>query len=332
MMFDVSVIVPIYNVANYIERCLISLFSQTHDSIEYIFVDDGTPDNSIEILHQVIERFPERKSSIKIIRHEKNKGLSAARITGISNASGEYIHHVDSDDFVDVNMIELMMKSARANNSDIVFCDVWIEWLNKRKRVTQEFTTKEQYLIDLLESRVIQGVFNKLVRKKLYIDNSIFPTEGINVGEDLIVTPRLIYYADVVTKVNDALYYYVQYNAGSYTKQFKVKTLQDVSYVLNFLKGFFSQLNTSSRDIYLQALEVGVNRKKSQYLIQGGPKNVETVRQYFSTPYNKSLSNKFTFAERITLDLNESSSFFLKIFLYLHGKMFSVLQLIKRRN
>lgn len=332
MMFDVSVIVPIYNVANYIERCLISLFSQTHDSIEYIFVDDATPDNSIEILYQIMERFPERKNAIKVIRHEKNRGLSAARITGISNASGEYIHHVDSDDFVDVHMIELMMKSARANNSDIVFCDVWMEWLNKRKRFTQEFTTKEQYLVDLLESRVIQGVFNKLVRKKLYIDNNIFPTEGTNVGEDLIVTPRLVYHADIITKVDEALYYYVQYNAGSYTKQFKVKTLQDVSYVLNFLKNFFSQLNTSDKGIYLQALEVGINRKKSQYLIQAGPKNIETVRQYFPISYNRSLSNKFTSIEKITLSLNESFLFLFKTFLYLNRMMFSTLQFIKGRN
>ncbi|MGK6342946.1 glycosyltransferase family 2 protein [Chryseobacterium sp. DT-3] len=329
MMFDVSVIVPIYNVANYIERCLISLFSQTHDSIEYIFVDDGTPDNSIEILYQVMERFPERKNSIKIIRHEKNKGLSAARITGISNASGEYIHHVDSDDFVDVNMIELMMKSARANNSDIVFCDVWIEWLNKRKQVIQEFTTKEQYLIDLLESRVIQGVFNKLVRKKLYIDNNIFPTEGINVGEDLIVTPRLIYYADIITKVDDALYYYVQYNAGSYTKHFKIKTLQDVSYVLDFLREFFSKPSDKK---YLDALEVGTNRKKMQYLTQVDLRNVSTVMSYFPLAYNKISSNKFTFIERLILTLSEANLFFLKIFLFFYGKMFSAWQITKRRN
>lgn len=329
MMFDVSVIVPIYNVSRYIEKSLVSLFSQTHNSIEYIFVDDCTPDNSIEILHKVIEKFPERKNAIKVIRHEKNKGLAAARITGITNASGEYIQHVDSDDFVDVNMIERMIKNARDNNSDIVVCDIWIEWLNKRKEVSQKFVSKEQYLVDILESEALPAVFNKLVKKRIYTDNNIFPIEGINVGEDLAVTPRLIYHADIITKVNEALYYYVQYNTGSYTKQFKIKTVQDVSHVLRFLKDFFSK---PIDNMYSHALEIGTTRKKVQYLKEADSKNIKTVLSYFSSSYNKNFSNKFTFLEKSILMLSENNLIFLKIYLYIYRKMFSILQSIKRRN
>lgn len=329
MKFDVSVIVPIYNVGNYIEKCLVSLFSQTYDSIEYIFVNDCTPDNSIEILHQVLDRFPERKDAVKIFQHEKNKGLAAARITGISNASGEYIQHIDSDDFVEVNMIESLMKNARANNSDIVVSDICFEWLNERKKVPQTFTSKEQYLVDILEGRLYPAVFNKLVKRQIYTDHGIFPTEGINVGEDLIVTPRLVYYANTITKVNDAFYHYVQYNAGSYTKQFKVKTLQDVSYVLTFLKTFFSE---HGNEKYLNAMEVGITKKKVQFFREADAKNIETVISYFPAPYKRSLSAKFSSFEKYILNLSDYSPILLKINLYIYRKMFSALQFIKRRN
>ncbi|PKF74304.1 glycosyltransferase family 2 protein [Chryseobacterium sp. PMSZPI] len=329
MMFDVSVIVPIYNVANYIEKCLVSLFSQTHNSIEFVFVNDCTSDNSIDILYQVLDRFPERKSAVKLVQHEKNKGLAAARITGISNASGEYIQHVDSDDFIDVNMVECLIKNARANNSDIVISDIWIEWLHKRKKAPQRFISKEQYLVDILEGRIMPGVVNKLARKKIYVDYDIFPIEGMDVGEDLIVTPRLIYYADIITKVDDAFYYYVQYNPESYTKQFKIKALQNVSYVLDFLKTFFSN---SFDNKYLEALEVGISKKKVQYLKEAGSKNTETVLSYFSLPYNKNFSSKFNLLEKFILNLSEHNLILLKINLCIYRKMFSALQSIKRRN
>lgn len=329
MKFDVSIIVPIYNVANYIEKCLVSLFSQTYDSIEYVFVNDCTPDNSIEILYQVLDRFPERKNAVKVLQHEKNKGLATARITGISNASGEYIQHIDSDDFVEVNMIECLIQNAHAHNSDIVVSDIWFEWLNKRKKVPQNFISKEQYLVDILEAKVYPAVFNKLVKRQIYIDHNIFPTEGINLGEDLIVTPRLIYYANIITKVDEAFYHYVQYNAGSYTKQFKVKTLKDVSYVLTFLKDFFSK---HSEEKYLKALEVGITKKKVQFFREADSKNIETVISYFPVSYNKNLADKFNLFDKYILNLSDHSPFLLKINLYIYRKIFSALQFIKRRN
>lgn len=87
-MYQVSVIIPIYKTEKYIERCAISLFEQTLKSIEYIFINDYTPDNSIQLLENVLKRYPNRISDIKIINHEKNRGLAAARNTGRSIAQG----------------------------------------------------------------------------------------------------------------------------------------------------------------------------------------------------------------------------------------------------
>ena len=96
----VSVIVPIYEVERYIERCARSLFEQTMLSgIEFIFVDDCTPDYSIEILHNTLKEYPEREAQVTILTHSANKGLAAARKTGVRAARGEYISHCDSDDW-----------------------------------------------------------------------------------------------------------------------------------------------------------------------------------------------------------------------------------------
>ena len=116
----ISIIVPIYKVENYIERCVRSLLEQTYIGIEYIFVDDCSPDSSISILKKVIKEYPTRIDQIKIISHEKNMGLPAARNTGLKMAIGDYIFHCDSDDYVEKDMIEKMYQTAKEKDADIV--------------------------------------------------------------------------------------------------------------------------------------------------------------------------------------------------------------------
>ena len=116
----ISVIVPVYGVEKYIERCARSLFEQTLEDIEYIFVDDCTPDNSISILCKVLSDYPNRKKQVKILHHEKNKGLAQARQTGLKIASGEYIAHCDSDDWVDKDLYEIAHNKAKSESLDVV--------------------------------------------------------------------------------------------------------------------------------------------------------------------------------------------------------------------
>ena len=96
----VSILVPIYGVEHYIEQCARSLFEQSYSDIEYIFVNDCTPDSSMDILKQVLSIYPNRKSQVRIIEHEHNQGLGAARLTATKAATGEAVMHVDSDDYI----------------------------------------------------------------------------------------------------------------------------------------------------------------------------------------------------------------------------------------
>ena len=124
MDYLVSILVPIYGVEKYIRRCAISLFEQTYFNIEYIFVNDCTNDDSIIILENVINQYPNRQSQIKIIQHETNKGLGEARNTAVAAANGDYLFHVDSDDYIDPYCIEKCVKKQLDTNADVVSVNI----------------------------------------------------------------------------------------------------------------------------------------------------------------------------------------------------------------
>ena len=133
----VSVIIPIYNVSRFIERCACSLMQQTLNEVEYIFVNDATPDNSMELLRGVIARYPARAAQVKIVEHEHNKGLPAARNTGLAAATGEYIFHCDSDDFVEPEMLEHLYNAAKEKDADIVWCDWFLTFARNERYMKQ---------------------------------------------------------------------------------------------------------------------------------------------------------------------------------------------------
>jgi glycosyltransferase involved in cell wall biosynthesis len=135
----ISIIIPVFRVEKYIERCVRSLFEQTLDDIEYIFINDCTPDNSMMILSNLIEQYPYRKSQVKIIHHTINKGVSAARNAGLKTATGEYIIHCDSDDWVEKDMYESLYDKAIAEDADMVGCDFYCEYKKKSIYCKQYF-------------------------------------------------------------------------------------------------------------------------------------------------------------------------------------------------
>lgn len=203
-MAKVSVIVPIYGVELYIERCATSLFNQTLDDIEYIFVDDCTKDASISILKSVIDRYPIRKQQCIIITHETNKGLPTARRTGIEHASGDYIIHCDSDDWPEIDMYKTLYDAAIENDSDIVYCDFY----------KTDGEGRKLYISQGLQNGLMQGpVWNKLVRRSVYEKaNLVYPVK--NKAEDGAYMTQLSYNSKTSFYCKFALYNYF-YNPDS---------------------------------------------------------------------------------------------------------------------
>jgi glycosyltransferase involved in cell wall biosynthesis len=218
MIPEVSILVPVYNVSDYIERCAHSIFQQTFENIEYVFVNDCTVDDSIEKLQKVIEQYPNRKPLVKIINHKKNRGLAAARNTAIDNSTGKYIQHVDSDDWIELDMTERMYNMAIEKQADVVVCDLIIEKTNTKKIIKDLVPEKkEDYFISMLASISCGNLWNKLVRRNLYKLPDCRSVEGLNLLEDLHVTVRLAYYAEKTVKIDRIFYHYNKTNINSIT-------------------------------------------------------------------------------------------------------------------
>lgn len=229
-MIKVSVIVPIYNVSRFIERCAESLMQQTLDGVEFIFINDATPDNSIELLRSVIARYPARATQVKIVEHEHNKGLPAARNTGLAVATGEYVFHCDSDDYVEPTMLEVLYNAAKETGVDIVWCDWFLTFAQNERYMKQpSFDTPMEALKAMLSGGMKYNVWNKLVRRSLYVDNGIEFPAGYGMGEDMTMM-MLFAHAKSVAYVPRAFYHYVKLNTGAFSQTYSDRHLVELKH------------------------------------------------------------------------------------------------------
>lgn len=230
MAKKVSVVVPIYKVEQFIGRCVKSLLEQTLCEVEYIFVDDASPDRSIEILQDVIAQYPNRQPDIKLITHRQNQGLPAARNTGLAEASGEYIFHCDSDDYMELDMLESLYNKAKECDADVVWCDFFLSFEKSERYMKQpEYATSLDALKAMLSGAMKYNVWNKLVKRSLYVGNKIsFPT-GYGMGEDMTMM-MLFAKAHRVAYVPCAYYHYIKLNTGAFSQTYSDKHLIELKY------------------------------------------------------------------------------------------------------
>ncbi|PSM51562.1 glycosyltransferase, family 2 [Campylobacter blaseri] len=242
-MYDVSIIVPIYNTEKYIEKCLVSLFEQDYKNIEYVFINDETMDNSMQILSNVLKRYPDRKEDVKIINNEKNYGSSMSRKIGIEASTGLYTIQIDSDDWCELDMISSLYNKAVSENADIVCCDFFENCMLKKVYV------KEDYDIILEKDSIINSFFlgeihpslcNKLVKRNLY--NSLDFPKG-SFGEDLYISLQLFYFSDKISYLNSAFLHYNRVNLSSVTS--RKNNINDIKEIFLKVKNFLE-----SKEIY----------------------------------------------------------------------------------
>lgn len=204
-MPKVSVIIPVYGVEPYIERCARSLFEQTLDDMEYIFVNDCTPDRSVEILAEIVSDYPNRINQVKMVNMDHNSGQAAVRRKGIEMASGEYVIHCDSDDFVARDMYKLLYETAVSLNYDIVTCDYYELIGNESAHHATRIS--DDLFSDILMMPVGGSLCNKMVRREIVQDSSIvYPT--YNVAEDLVLSSQYSLLSSSDCHVSQALYNY----------------------------------------------------------------------------------------------------------------------------
>ena len=231
----ISVIAPMYGVEPYIVAFAESLLSQSYPHIEFVFVNDGTLDRSVELLEELVERkYAHLKPQIKIV-HKANGGLPAARLTGLDNATGDYIYHADSDDWLEEGAIEKIAQKIEATDADIVYFDFYKEYPSKCKPKRERdyaIDAQREYVRNMYNHRSYASVWNKCVRHSLYKEHKIH-TPQYGYAEDCYLMSQLVGYSSSIVHLVVYLYHYRMGNPNALTGQQRRKRKRE--YALNFL-------------------------------------------------------------------------------------------------
>ena len=238
-----SIIVPVYNVEKYIERCIKSILNQSFTNFELILVDDGSPDNC----GKICDEYKKKDSRIKVI-HKKNGGLSDARNVGIERAKGEYIAFVDSDDFINKYMYEILYKNAKKWDADISICN--FKMVCENDRIDEDISVicedakvygRNEALNKLYSNENLQFIvaWNKIYKKELFLN---IRYDYGKCHEDEFIIHKLIYNANKIAYCPSEMYYYLQRNNSIMNLEFSIHRL-DIIEALDKRMEFFRENN-----------------------------------------------------------------------------------------
>ena len=284
----VSVIVPVYGVEKFVEHCAVSLMEQTLDGIECIFVDDCSPDTSVDIIRDVISRYPERDA--RIVSHSENRGLPTARNTGLELATGKYVFHCDGDDWIEPDMLEKMYAVAENANADIVYCDFYLSYEKNERYMSNPCLESREELLrqGFLSGAMKYNVWNKLVRRSLYTDNGILFPDGHSMGEDMTMI-RLTACAERVKYLPEALYHYVQTNSSAFSKTQSLKQLDDIQYNVDATVSFLREKYGDNIEDDIRNFKLSI---KFPFLITDNREQYKLWEEWYPEANSNVLSNR----------------------------------------
>lgn len=236
----VSVLVPVYGVEKYIGQCAESLLGQTYKDVEYVFVNDCTPDDSIGVLRRVAAKFPSRQRDIHIVEHDHNRGSGAARLTAMAHATGDFVMFVDGDDFVPADAIEKLVERQMVTGADMVDGAADVFAGGKFSNAQPPYKGSHYAELLIIQNVVPHRLWARLIRRSVFTEHGISFTEGVNQAEDYSVMPRVAFYASRAWTDN-IVYHYRMDREGTFTDGISLKHV--ASYlaanriVLDFFKG-----------------------------------------------------------------------------------------------
>ncbi len=273
----VSIIVPVYNSAPYVERCITSLINQTYNNIEIIVINDGSTDDSASILSKLTVQ----DTRINLITQE-NQGVCIARNNGIAKATGDYLLFVDGDDYVDPDYVENMVTAATSNNSDLVISGYKTEEYETGK-YTETVPTSYTAGTDEMWAYRIMGVLARLYRRAFWDEHHFAFTFEKNVrAEDLPISLRANYLAKNITIVKASGYHYIQHEGSAMTK---FQGLKNFSFPKQAFEEVAEALKTSSDHNSRDFMVYGILKTFAQFsfnLAKGADKKTKKeLNDYF---------------------------------------------------
>ncbi|QEA35202.1 glycosyltransferase family 2 protein [Weissella soli] len=277
----ISIVMPVYNVAHYLKDSIGSVFSQTGQNFEFIIINDGSTDDSLSKIEELLST--KCFNNIKVIQTE-NKGLSAARNLGIKKATGEYLFFLDSDDFLEKDFLETVSYHIISQKSDVIIFNYRNvdESGNKQYRQCSEYTsgifTSESIMADYLEGNIQNYAWSYVAKRDLYMkSNTLFPVG--KVYEDIPVFPRIVYFSKKIQVISDILYNYRQRDQ-SITRE------QQTQKIIKYLSDYLSNVEYN-REWMLQSLGLKFREKIYTYSMNHYFQIIMIAAQQNSFPYNK---------------------------------------------
>ncbi len=212
-----SVCVPVYKAEQYIERCARSIFSQDYQDLEIIFVDDCSPDQSAVIVRRVVDSFTERKDQVRIMFHDRNKGVSVARNTFLDNHTGEFVMFVDADDYLMPGAITRLVSRQQQDNSDLVSGSFIMDTghSDNKKCIYNRESSIEELLQRCCCTSGGHNNIARIYRAKLLNNPSVRFRSGVKIGEDWIFMVEAVLRMQRVSYIDDVVYVYDYTNQGS---------------------------------------------------------------------------------------------------------------------
>ena len=254
----VSIIVPVYNTSNYLDKCISSILNQSYKNIEIIIIDDGSTDNSLDIL----KKYEKQDNRIKVLA-QKNQGQGVARNYGLKEATGEYICFVDSDDRIDQLMVEKLLQNIKKEDSDFSSCLIAFEDKKEIKIYRKQFDV--EYLEgddQIKDSYQVKNIFpipcNKIYKTKFLKENNIYFPE-IRKNEDMLFIHKVVLYSKRCSFVNEVLYYAYR-REGSTSRKVTVENIKNMIELLEIDKknleslGKYEKFSKEYKSFYIRAI------------------------------------------------------------------------------
>ena len=276
----ISIIIPIYNAEKYLCRCVVSIIVQTFTDFELLLIDDGSLDDS----KQICDKYARKDIRIQVF-HKENGGVASARQLGMDYVRGKYFIHVDSDDWIEPDMLERMVGMAEAENAEIVVSDFFIDRRGGEivyKKQEPSLVDSKSFLQEILKGKLIGTLWNKLVCTDLWKKCNAHFINGINYCEDILVLAQLLQYCHSISYLSYAFYHYCDDNKESITRNYTRETYHMRKKYISALNGIVSELSL----LQIAALEVKMEAFRHNLL------SVKDFYNYYPVSYKVILGNK----------------------------------------
>lgn len=267
----ISILVPVYNVSKFLEKCIRCIMEQNFKDIEIICVNDGSTDNSLEILNKL----KKEDKRIKIINKE-NGGLTSARNTALEVAQGKYCLNIDSDDWIEQGYLKALYERAEKDDLDMTLSDIIFDYLETPKKnyiladlkiSDTDIINGDEYINIFLKENFNGYTCNKLIKTKLYKENNIIYNEKIFMKEDVEIILRLSKYAQKIGKINNAFYHYIQHQANG-CQNISLKRLEDINECFNSILKCFKNNSEKILKIKNRKSLTLINYLRNSYILK----------------------------------------------------------------